>query len=154
MVLTEILSVTVSAAVVVVEIDVDGVVIRLAGEHDLSTVAALSETMAHASALDDTDVVVDLSAVEFVSAATIGVLVRARESLRLRSRSLMLQSPSTRARRVLDLCGLAHEHAPGPPAPGRPTGTAGALGTWAAVPATDRVDRRADRVVEPLIVGY
>jgi anti-anti-sigma factor len=126
---------------VVVEYDVDLVVIRLVGEHDLSTVIPLSETIARASALNDVDVVVDLSAVQFLSAATIGVVVRALESLRLRSRSLMLRSPSTRARRVLDLCGLAYQDTPSRPA--------GALGTWAVRPATDQVERCEDRVVEP-----
>jgi anti-anti-sigma regulatory factor len=41
-----------------------------------------------------------------MGAATIGVLVRASEVLRLRTQALMLRSPSKRAKRVLDVCGL------------------------------------------------
>jgi anti-anti-sigma factor len=82
-------------------------VVWLSGEHDLSTVAALSGTLAGALALDDADLVVDLSAVEFMGAATIDVIVRAKELLDLRSRAPTLRSPSKSARRVFDLCGLA-----------------------------------------------
>ena len=60
-------------------------VVWLRGEHDLSTVDSLSEIMARAIALDDADVVVDLSDVVFMSAATVGVIIRAREFLRLES---------------------------------------------------------------------
>lgn len=119
-------------------------VVRLRGEHDVSTVAALSETMARAIALDDADLVVDLSEVEFMSAATVGVIVRARELLGLRSRSLALRSPSRCARRILDLCGHACLHYPGPVDATPPARTAGALGRLVAVPATDRVDQRVD----------
>jgi anti-anti-sigma regulatory factor len=62
--------------------------------------------MAQAIALGDADLVVDLSRVELMTAATVGVLVRARELLRVRSRSLLVRSPSTRARRVLELSDL------------------------------------------------
>jgi anti-anti-sigma factor len=109
-------------------------VVWLRGEHDVSTVAALSDTLAGAMAIDDCDLVVDLSEVEFMGAATIGVLVRARELLQSRSRSLVLRSPSSCARRILDLCGqgdlLEPRRADATPA----TGTAGALGTWVTVP--------------------
>ena len=72
----------------------------------MSNAGALSDAIARAIALDDADLVVDLSKVEFMGAATIGVFVYASEVLRLRARSLTLRSPSTRARRVLDVCGL------------------------------------------------
>jgi|SoiMethySBSTD1v2_1073268.scaffolds.fasta_scaffold546598_1 anti-anti-sigma factor len=81
-------------------------VVWIRGEQDVSTVAALSETLARAISLDDSDLVVDLSDVEFMSAATVGVLVRARQFLRSFSRSLQVQSPSTCARRILALCNL------------------------------------------------
>ena len=87
--------------------DADGGVVRLRGEHDFYTAPALWETMAQAIAFDDGDVVVDLSSVDFMGASTIGVLVRARGLLQDGSRSLTLLSPSTRALRVLELCGLA-----------------------------------------------
>ena len=81
-------------------------VVWIRGEQDASTVAALSETLAYAISLDDSDLVLDLSGVEFMSAETVGVLVRAREFLRSSSRSLQVQSPSDCARRILALCSL------------------------------------------------
>jgi anti-sigma B factor antagonist len=119
-------------------------VVWLRGEHDVSAVAALWETLARAIALDDADLLVDLSGVEFMDASTVGVINRAHQLLRLRSRTLALRSPSTRARRVLDLCDLADLVHPRPVDARRMTGTAAALGTWLAAPATDRVDRRAE----------
>ncbi len=122
----------------------DRTVVWLRGEHDVSTVAALSEMMARAIALDDADVVVDLSEVQFMGAATVGVVIRAREFLRLRSRLLVLRSPSECARRTLELCGHTDLLDPLPIDATPLTGTAGALGTWVAVPATDRIDQRPD----------
>jgi anti-anti-sigma factor len=81
-------------------------VVSLCGEHDRSTVAALSEVLARAIAADHADLVLDLSGVEFMDAATVGVIVRAREFLGVRSRCLTLQSPSRCASRVLKLCGV------------------------------------------------
>jgi anti-anti-sigma factor len=119
-------------------------VVWLRGEHDVSSVAALSETMARAIALDDADLVVDLSDVQFMGAATVGVIARARELLALRSRSLTLRSPPRCARRILDLSGHSYLLDPRPVDATPTAGTAGALGTWVAVPATDRIDQRAD----------
>ena len=138
----------------------DRTVVWLRGEHDVSTVAALSEVMARAIALDDADVVVDLSDVQFMGAATVGVIVRAREFLRLRSRLLVLRSPSECVRRIVDVCGhsdlLDARIADATPL----TGPGGALGTWVVVPATDRIDRRADASApepssapDPVLVG-
>jgi len=123
----------------------DRTVVWLRGEHDVSTVAALSEVMARAIALDDADVVVDLSEVQFMGAATVGVIIRARQFLRLRSRSLVLRSPSECARRILDVCGHSDLLLDPRITDATPlTGPAGALGTWVVVPATDRIDRRVD----------
>jgi anti-anti-sigma factor len=101
------------------ERDADRTVVWLQGEHDASTVVAFWDTMGRAIALDDADVIVDLSDVEFMGSATVGVIIRARESLRRRSRSLTLRSPSRCARRVLDLYGLADLLADTPHAAGR-----------------------------------
>lgn len=122
----------------------DRTVVWLRGEHDVSTVAALSEVMARAIALDDADVVVDLSEVQFMGAATVGVIIRAREFLRLRSRFLVLRSPSECVRRILDVCGRSDLLDPRIADATPLTGPGGALGTWVGVPATDRIDRRAD----------
>jgi anti-sigma B factor antagonist len=88
------------------ERDADRTVVWLRGEHDASTVAALWDAIGQAIATDDTDVVVDLSGVDFMGSATVGVIIRARESIR--PRALTLRSPSRCAQRVLDLYGLAH----------------------------------------------
>jgi anti-sigma B factor antagonist len=89
------------------EREADHTVVWLNGEHDASTVAALWEVMARAIARNDGDVVIDLSGVEFLGSATVGVIMRARDTLRPRSRSLTLRCPSRCAARVLDLYGLA-----------------------------------------------
>jgi anti-anti-sigma factor len=119
-------------------------VVWLRGEQDVSTVDALSETLAEAMAIGDCDLVIDLSEVQFMGAATIGVLIRARELLQSRSRSLVLRSPSRCALRILNLCGqgdlLEPRRADDTPA----TGRAGALGTWVTVPTADRVDQPAE----------
>jgi anti-anti-sigma factor len=122
------------------ERDADRTVVWLQGEHDVSTVAALSEIMARAIALDDADLVVDLSGVQFMGAATVGVIIRARDFLGLRSRSLTLRSPSTCAGRILDVCGVADLLEDRPVAATRGTGTKGALGRLVPVPAADQVD--------------
>lgn len=115
--------------------DGDRTVVWLQGEHDVSTVAALSETMARAIAHDDADLVVDLSGVQFMGAATVGVILRASDFLAFRSRSLTLRSPSTCAGRILDLCGITDLLDPRPVAapPSRGAGTA--LGRLVPVPA-------------------
>ena len=86
--------------------DADRGVIWLRGEHDVATVAALSMTIAGAMTRDDNDVVVDLSEVEFMDAATVSVIVRTRQVLHVQSRSLLLRAPSPCAARVLRICGI------------------------------------------------
>jgi anti-anti-sigma factor len=81
-------------------------VVWLRGEHDLVTKVALGDTLAQAVALDEADLVIDLSQVQFMDAATISVILRTRNALHPRSRSLTLRSPWGLTRRVLDLCGL------------------------------------------------
>ena len=90
----------------VVSRDDDRTVLWLDGEHDIATGLVLTEALAEAISDDDGDVIVDLSGSTFIDAATIGVLIRGRNILRLQARSLALRSPSTCARRVLDVCGL------------------------------------------------
>ncbi|MCU1495510.1 MAG: hypothetical protein JWO62_3274 [Acidimicrobiaceae bacterium] len=138
-------SVPVSGSVVLSPAQWDGdcAVVWLRGEHDISTVDALSEIIFRSIGLDDANLILDLSEVLFMDAATVGVIIRTREFLRLRSRSLVLRSPSRRARFLLDLCGLSNLLGPRSTAAST-TGGAGALGSWVAVPTTDRVDDRAD----------
>ncbi len=111
------------------------IVVWLQGEHDLSTDDALCLTLARAIALDSAVVVLDLSDVQFLAASTLGVIVRSREFLRQRSRSLMVRSPPAYVRRVIDACGLSDLLGPGSE---EPRVSAAALDSWAEVPAADR----------------
>ena len=122
------------------ERDAHHTVVWLQGEHDISTVAALSETMARAIALDDADLVIDLNGVEFMDAATIGVIVRARDFLRQRSRSISLRSPSACARRILDVCDLSDLLDPRPSAGADTREANRSLGRLMPVPTLDRTD--------------
>jgi len=79
-------------------------VVWLRGEHDAATAGSLMATLERAMEAGDQNLVVDMSGVEFMSAATVGVLLRARELLGTRSRSLTLRASSSCVRRVLDAC--------------------------------------------------
>ena len=81
-------------------------VVRLHGDYDGGAVAELSGLLSSAIALDDADLVLDITEVGFVDAAVIGVIVRARSFLQLRSRSLTLRRPSRSTRAVLGICDL------------------------------------------------
>ena len=129
----------------------------LVGEHDLSTDDALCLTLARAISLDSAGLVLDLSQVSFMAASTLGVIVRAREFLQQRSRSLTVRSPSAAVLRVVRACGLNYP-AFSPPALVESSELAGddrteALGTWVAVPTAERAHgptSPAPRVLERL----
>jgi anti-anti-sigma factor len=95
--------------------DRDRTVVRLNGEHDIATVLVVADALAKATVLSDDDLIVDLSNVTFIGAATIHVLIRARDILSAQSRRLTVRSPSRCATRVLDLCGLTGIVEPSPP---------------------------------------
>lgn len=84
----------------------ESALVWMLGEHDISTVNALSAIIDRAITFNSTDLILDLSEVSFMDVATVGVIARAREYLALRSRSLVLRSPPRCARLVLELCGL------------------------------------------------
>jgi len=92
-------------------------IVFLRGEHDAATASELSETIARAIAADESDLVIDMHDVEFMSAATVGVIVRARTFLNRRSRSLTVRSPSRCVRRILALCELTDLEAAAADAP-------------------------------------
>ena len=124
----------------------DGTVICIGGEHDLSTVPLVWASLALAMSRDD-DLVIDLSAVRFMDASTVGVLMRARGLLR--PRELRLRAPSRQALLVLTICELGDLVDPVRPEVASAGGSA--LGSWVEVPPSDRVARVAapDRAVEP-----
>ena len=116
--------------------DPERTVVWVRGEHDMATAQVLAEAMARAVTLDDTDVVVDLSGVDFMDASTVGAIIRTRNLLSTRSRSLHVRAPSTRARRLLEVCHLADLVEPDRSGDALDRGSA--LATWVAVPATAR----------------
>lgn len=104
-------------------------VVRLAGEHDASSRVAIATTIDRAADSERVEVVVDLSGITFMDASTLGALVGARDRLQRRHLTLILRSPSTYARWLLDLSGVgAALGVPGS------TPRAPALGTWVGVP--------------------
>ena len=125
-------------APVLVGPEADPIVVRLRGEHDCSTDDALCLELARAIALNDAALVLDMSEVRFISASTLGVIVRARNFLRGRSCSLTVRCPSAFARRVIDVCGLGELAGGSAPRPGDLS--AEALGSWVAVPDAERSD--------------
>jgi anti-anti-sigma factor len=129
------------------------VVVWLRGDHDLSTDDALCATLARAIALDSASLVLDLSEVDFMAASTLGVIMRAREFLLQRSRSLTVRAPSAPVRRVVAACGLDDLLGPGPEKPSDKKNNA--LGTWVEVPPARRDDAQAapsGRVAEHVAV--
>ena len=85
----------------------DTIVVQLWGEHDGSTVGLLAAILASAVALDETNLVVDLSKVQFINSATVRVLTAAGDFLRSERRTFTLRSPSRCAQRILELCGVS-----------------------------------------------
>jgi anti-anti-sigma factor len=81
-------------------------VIWLGGEHDVSTVALVRESLTGVISGGNADVVVDLKRVTFIDASVIGALLDGREALARQSRRFALRSPSMCAMHVLTLCGL------------------------------------------------
>ena len=87
------------------------------GELDISTRGDLCETLAAVIAFGDADLILDLSAVDFLDASAAGVLLRAEEFLAARSRCLVLRSPPVCALHLLNVCGrsdLVEVTGPGP----------------------------------------
>jgi anti-anti-sigma factor len=96
------------AARAVAWLDRDGTrtAVWLDGEHDMATVGLLADALSKAIFIDDADLIVDLGGVTFIDAATIGVVIRARNILRPHARNLTMRRPQPCAARLLDLCGL------------------------------------------------
>jgi anti-anti-sigma factor len=83
-------------------------VVALGGELDAAALNTLVDSFDEAIAQDDSDVVVDLTEVEFIGVAWIGTLVRSRAILRAQNRELTLRAPSRGVYRLLELCGLSY----------------------------------------------
>jgi anti-anti-sigma factor len=107
------------------------IVISVSGEQDGANAPQLLATLAAAVNTTDSDVIIDLSAVDFMSAATTGVIVSMRETLRTEERTLVVRAPSPCVRHVLELCDLSSIIGDSP----RRKPDDSALSTWVEVPA-------------------
>jgi anti-anti-sigma factor len=86
----------------------EGTVIRLAGEHDMSSVEDLSKAITSVVDAGRSDLTFDLSSVDFMDSTVILELLRARTRLGADGRTARVRDPSPAARYVLDLAGLTH----------------------------------------------
>lgn len=128
--------------------DPDRTVVILRGEHDTANRNELAAAFVRASELDTADVVLDLSDVVFMDAATIGAIIGGANLLRSLSRTLEVRAPSSMAASVLEMCGLGHlEHLHGTIAL-HPAAAGAALGTWVAVPSTPAATAATRRAVD------
>jgi anti-anti-sigma regulatory factor len=117
-------------------------VVWLRREHDSSTREALVATLARAIALNESALIIDLTEVRMMSAATIGVIARAEEFVRHRGRSFVLRASSACIESATEWGGLgvAVVGAEGPePDPVENMSEAQALGSWVEVPVADPV---------------
>jgi anti-anti-sigma factor len=86
----------------------DDTVIWLAGEHDMSSIGQLSRAIADVVDAERSNVVFDLSRVEFMDSTVILQLLKASTRLGADGRTARVRDPSPAAHYVLDLCGLTH----------------------------------------------
>ncbi len=84
------------------------VVINARGEFDVAAVADVQQAISTAVSLAEMPprVVVDLSAVAFLDAAMLGVLVAARQSLQADDGDLVITGVTPWALRIIEICGL------------------------------------------------
>ena len=83
-------------------------IVRLSGEHDLTTKDLLGAALAKVTAVcDDSEVVIDLTEAQFIDATTISAIVRFHGRLGGGNRTLTLRNPSSLSLRVIEVCGLA-----------------------------------------------
>jgi anti-anti-sigma factor len=84
----------------------DDTVVCLGGEHDMSSVDHLMQAIATAAEAGRSDLVFDLSRVDFMDSTTIEQIVSACTRLREDGRMARIRNPSPVARHVLELCRL------------------------------------------------
>jgi anti-anti-sigma factor len=106
--------------------------------HDISTKSVLAATLAEAISLDEPAVVIDLSGVHFISAATIGVIVAAKELQARRGRALVLRAPPSFVQRAFDACSPSDVIDLDPIQTMDEAGVA--RGSWVELPTTGHVD--------------
>ncbi len=87
-------------------------VVWLAGEHDMSSAGELMQAIATAVDSGRSDVVIDLSRVEFMDSTTIVQILAARTRLGAQGRMARVRDPSPAARYLLEVCDLTDLVAP------------------------------------------
>ena len=83
-------------------------VVWLGGEHDLGSAEDLMQAIATAVDAGPSDLIIDLSRVEFMDSTTIDQILEARTRLVAEGRKAHVRDPSPAARCVLEICGLTH----------------------------------------------
>jgi anti-anti-sigma factor len=100
---------TVADLAIVYRRQLDHMVVQLSGELDICRASELRRELA--SLIDARGVralVIDLSNLEFIDAAGLGVFVHAHQRIRARDGTIRLIHPRPNVRRALDIAGLSH----------------------------------------------
>ncbi|MGH9271046.1 MAG: STAS domain-containing protein [Ilumatobacteraceae bacterium] len=100
--------------------DQSNVLIAAAGDLDAAASPELWECAQLAIESAPGHVIVDLSAIDFMDCAGVNVLVSIQAALAAPSRTLYLDHPSSKVRRVLELSGLGRRFFVLPPTPEAP----------------------------------
>jgi anti-anti-sigma factor len=83
-------------------------VVWLGGEHDRSSVEELARALTMVVDAAPSDVIIDLSRVEFMDGTTVNQILAVCTRLRAEGRMARVRRPSPPARLVLGLCDLSH----------------------------------------------
>jgi anti-anti-sigma factor len=86
----------------------DGVTVRLSGEHDLSTAPEVTDRINSALRTGARCVGIDLDQVTFLDAGFLGALVRGRNRCVAQGAQLVVSCSNDRLRRIFSLARLAH----------------------------------------------
>ncbi|MGH2866142.1 MAG: STAS domain-containing protein [Solirubrobacteraceae bacterium] len=86
--------------------DEQGVVLKLRGELDLSTVPELERLLAECEREGPSDVVLDLEQVEFMDSTGLAVIIRAGQAAQANGHQLRLSPGSPQVQRLFKLTGV------------------------------------------------
>lgn len=81
----------------------DEIVLAFSGEADVATAPLLARALTQASENGHTRVTVDLGGLEFLDTFCLEIILETREKLRDRGADLVLRSPQSPVRRILDI---------------------------------------------------
>ncbi len=82
-------------------------VVELSGELDLATAPALYERLADIPHHEVAEVVLDLTALEFIDSVGLSVVIAEHKRMLTSGGALVLQSPTPRARKLFEVSGLS-----------------------------------------------